>query len=217
MKRSPGGSLTYADPETFWRGQGLTLICGVDEAGRGPLAGPVVAAAVILPPDARIPGLNDSKRLAPEVREALDREIRSQALAFAITEGSVRQIERRGILAASLRAMAQAVAALTQRPEMVLVDGRDPLPLACPQQPVVDGDVLCPSIAAASILAKVHRDRVMDACHRRFPQYNFTRHKGYATPEHQEALSIWGPCVLHRRTFKGVREWLWRDEGQGAG
>ncbi len=208
MRGTPGGSLLYADPEAFWRGQGLTLICGVDEAGRGPLAGPVVAAAVILPPDARLPGLADSKRLPGATREALDRAIRSQALAFAIAEASPRQIERLGILAASLRAMARAVAGLSRPPEMVLVDGRDPLPLACPQQPVVDGDIHCPSISAASIVAKVYRDRLMEACHRLYPQYNFARHKGYATAEHLEALSIWGPCVLHRRTFKGVREWL---------
>ncbi len=213
MRGAPGGGLAYADPETFWRGQGLTLICGVDEAGRGPLAGPVVAAAVILPADCRLPGLQDSKKLTPEVRSALDRDIRSQALAFALAEAGPRQIERHGILAASLRAMAQAVAALPLRPDLVLVDGRDPLPLACPQQPVVGGDDRCPSIAAASILAKVHRDLIMAACHRRFPQYNFARHKGYATPEHLEALGIWGPCVLHRRTFRGVREWLAAGEG----
>lgn len=217
MRRTPGGSLTYADPEVFWRGQGISLICGVDEAGRGPLAGPVVAAAVILPPDFRLPGLKDSKKLTPEVRGALDRDIRSLALAFAIAEASPRQIERRGILAASLKTMAQAVAALAFRPDMVLVDGRDPLPLACPQQPVVDGDERCPSISAASILAKVHRDRIMEACHRRFPQYNFARHKGYATAEHLQALSMWGPCVLHRRTFRGVREWLAGAEGAGDG
>jgi ribonuclease HII len=203
-----GGNAVFADPEAYWREQGIGLIAGVDEAGRGPLAGPVVAAAVMLPQKPAIAGLKDSKRLTPEVRAALDEEIRAQALAFAIAELDARRIERLGILAASLKAMALAVRALMPAPHMVLVDGRDPLPLTYPQQPVIDGDDRCPSIAAASILAKVHRDRCMEAYHRRYPQYNFARHKGYATPEHLEALRCWGPCVLHRRTFRGVREWL---------
>lgn len=202
------GNPVCADPEAYWREHGLVHIAGVDEVGRGPLAGPVVAAAVILPPAAAISGLKDSKRLTPEIRVALAEEIRDQALAFAIREVSVRHIERLGILAASLKAMALAVQALDLTPQIVLVDGRDPLPLACPQQPVIDGDDHCPSIAAASILAKVHRDRCMEAYHRQYPQYNFARHKGYATPEHLEALRAWGPCALHRRTFKGVKEWL---------
>jgi ribonuclease HII len=192
--------------------QGLALIAGVDEAGRGPLAGPVVAAAVILPQPGAISGLKDSKRLTPEVRATLFEEIRERALAFAIREVGVRNIERLGILAASLRAMALAVQALAPAPQMVLIDGRDPLPLAYPQQPVIDGDDCCPSIAAASILAKVHRDRCMEAYHRQFPQYNFASHKGYATREHLEALQSWGPCVLHRRTFKGVKEWVCQRE-----
>jgi len=208
MKAPRGSRQLGADPEAYWRGVGLTLIAGVDEAGRGPLAGPVVAAAVILPEAAVIDGLQDSKRLTPEVRFALAQKIQQQALAYAVREVGVRQIERLGILAASLRAMAWAVQALNPAPQMILVDGQQPLPLACPQQPVIGGDSRCPSIAAASILAKVHRDRCMEAYHRRYPQYNFARHKGYATPEHLEALRCWGPCPLHRRTFKGVREWL---------
>lgn len=208
----PGRVDVLADPEAFWRFQGLALIAGVDEAGRGPLAGPVVAAAVILPPGFQLPGLKDSKQLTPEARTALDENIRGQALAYAIREASPRQIERLGILAASLKAMAQAIQALRVTPQMVLVDGRQPLPLTYPQQPVIKGDDLCPSISAASILAKVHRDALMEACHRRYPQYNFHRHKGYPTAEHLEALRTWGPCELHRRTFKGVKEWLERDE-----
>lgn len=196
------------DPEAFWRSKGLSLICGVDEAGRGPLAGPVVAAAVILPPGAQFPGLTDSKLLTAAQRQEFCQEIRHRALAFAVAELSPRQIERWGILAASLKAMARAVAALSLTPELILVDGREPLPLALPQQPVVDGDARCLSIAAASVLAKVHRDRLMEACHRQYPQYNFARHKGYATAEHLEALRRWGPCPLHRRTFRGVREWF---------
>jgi ribonuclease HII len=198
----------FADPELFWRQQGLQYIAGVDEAGRGPLAGPVVAAAVVLPPDETIEGVQDSKSLTPAERDSLDLEIRARALALVVTEIGVREIERLGILTASLKAMAQAVKALTIRPDMVLVDGSQPLPLTYPQQPVIQGDGRCPSIAAASILAKVFRDRCMLAYHQRYPQYNFARHKGYPTPEHLEALRLWGPCRLHRRTFKGVREWL---------
>jgi len=208
MSGLPGSPALAADPEAFWRFQGLKLIAGVDEVGRGPLAGPVVAAAVILPAGAVLPGLKDSKRLTPAQREALDQQIRVQALALSIRELGPRQIERWGILAASLKAMALAVQDLAPAPEMVLIDGHLPLPLAFPQQPVIKGDDLCPSISAASILAKVHRDALMAACHRRYPQYNFAAHKGYATAEHLEALRCWGPCPLHRRTFKGVKEWV---------
>jgi ribonuclease HII len=211
MSRSPGSVDVLADPEGFWRFQGLTLIAGVDEVGRGPLAGPVVAAAVILPAGVAFPGLRDSKRLSPEVRLELDGQIRAQARALALREAGPRQIERQGILAASLIAMVQAVRALSLVPEMILVDGNQPLPLTYPQQTVIKGDDLCPSISAASVVAKVYRDRLMEDLHRRFPQYNFARHKGYATAEHLEALRCWGPCVLHRRTFRGVKEWL--DEG----
>jgi ribonuclease HII len=208
MSRLPGSVDVLADPEGFWRFQGLTLIAGVDEAGRGPLAGPVVAAAVILPAGVVLPGLRDSKLLTPEIREELDGHIRRQALALAIREAGPRQIERQGILGASLWAMARAVQDLSPVPEMVLVDGHVPLPLTYPQQPVIKGDDRCPCIAAASVVAKVYRDRLMAALHRRYPQYNFARHKGYATPEHLEALRCWGPCALHRRTFKGVKEWV---------
>ncbi len=208
MNRLPGSSDVFADPEAFWRLKGLSLIAGVDEVGRGPLAGPVVAAAVILPENLRISGLADSKSLTPEVRAELDQEIRAAALALAIRELSARQIESLGILKAALRAMAQAVAALDPTPQLVLVDGNQPLPLTFPQQPVIKGDALCPSISAASIVAKVYRDTLMERLHQRYPQYNFARHKGYATAEHLEALRCWGPCDLHRRTFRGVKEWL---------
>ena len=208
MKKLRAGKEVFADPESYWRRQGVSLIAGTDEAGRGPLAGPVVAAAVILPASFDLPGLKDSKRLSPEARLTLDELIRSQALAFAIEEIGARRIERLGILAASLKAMARAIRALSLIPEMVLVDGNQPLPLSYPQQTVIKGDDLCPSISAAAILAKVHRDRLMEALHRRYPQYNFAQHKGYATPEHLEALRCWGPCELHRRTFRGVKEWV---------
>jgi ribonuclease HII len=214
MNRRRGSSQVFADPEAYWRGQGVGLICGVDEAGRGPLAGPVVAAAVIVPAGVDFPGLKDSKRLSPEIRETLDQAIRTQSLAFAVMEIGAREIERLGILAASLKAMAQAVKALAVLPEMVLVDGNQPLPLDYPQQPVVKGDDRCPAISAASILAKVHRDRCMAAYHRLYPQYNFASHKGYATREHLEALQCWGPCRIHRRTFRGVKEWLPAGEAE---
>ncbi len=207
MSHPPGSIDVLADPEGFWRLQGLTFIAGVDEVGRGPLAGPVVAAAVILPAGVEFPGLRDSKRLSPEVRAELDLQIRRQALALAIREVGPRQIEAQGILAASLKAMALAIRNLSQVPQMVLVDGNQPLPLSLPQQPVIKGDDRCPSISAASVVAKVYRDRLMEAYHRRFPQYNFARHKGYATAEHLEALRCWGPCPLHRCTFRGVKEW----------
>ena len=208
MSRIPGSDDVLADPEGFWRFQGLTLIAGVDEVGRGPLAGPVVAAAVILPAGAAFPGLRDSKRLAPEIRLDLDGQIRRQAVALAVHAIGPRQIERQGILAASLTAMARAVRDLAPVPEMVLVDGHLPLPLPYPQQPVIKGDDRCPSIAAASVVAKVYRDRLMEELHQRYPQYNFAAHKGYATAEHLEALRGWGPCAIHRRTFRGVKEWL---------
>lgn len=208
MSRTPGSDDVLADPEGFWRFQGLTLIAGVDEVGRGPLAGPVVAAAVILPAGVSFPGLRDSKRLAPEIRLDLDGQIRRQALALSIQAIGPRQIERQGILAAALTAMARAVKDLAPVPEMVLVDGHLPLPLPYPQQPVIKGDDRCPSIAAASVVAKVHRDRLMEDLHQRYPQYNFARHKGYATAEHLEALRCWGPCAIHRRTFRGVKEWV---------
>jgi len=195
------------DPETFFRRQGIRLLAGVDEAGRGPLAGPVVAAAVILPVAVTFPGLTDSKLLSAARREYFDQQVRQQAVALAICEVGVTEIEALGIGAASLQAMASAVQQLQPAPELVLVDGPWPLPLALNQQPVVQGDRLCQTIAAASVLAKVHRDRQMLKYHQLYPQYNFAGHKGYATPEHLAAIRRWGPCPLHRRTFRGVREW----------
>jgi ribonuclease HII len=171
----------------------------------------VVAAAVVFAKAGSLTGLKDSKQVAPALREELAGQIEARAEAWAVAEAGVREIERLGILAASLRAMVRAVKALGLLPDLVLVDGNQPLPLAYPQQPVVGGDNLCPSIAAASILAKVHRDRRMADLHRRYPQYNFLQHKGYPTPEHLEALRCWGPCAVHRRTFRGVREWLERE------
>lgn len=204
------------NPEAWCRAQGLNRLAGADEAGRGPLAGPVVGAAVMLPPEVAMPGLTDSKCLSPARRESFYQRIQEVARAFAIREIGMRQIERQGIACASLHAMAQAVQALAEEPDLVLVDGPWLLPLACPQQPVIHGDARCVSIAAASVLAKVYRDQRMLAYHRLYPQYNFARHKGYATPEHLEALRRWGPCPIHRRTFRGVREWVHNDHDLDA-
>jgi ribonuclease HII len=196
-----------SDPEAEYRRQGIGLIAGVDEVGRGPLAGPVVAAAVILPENSTFPGLTDSKLLTPPQRESFDRQLRQQALVFSIQEVGVPEIEELGILQASLKAMALAVLELTPLPELVLIDGPWKLPITHAQQPVIKGDRRCLAIAAASVLAKVYRDQRMQSYHQLYPQYNFAGHKGYATPEHLESIRRWGPCPLHRRTFRGVREW----------
>ncbi|MBI3025067.1 MAG: ribonuclease HII [Candidatus Tectomicrobia bacterium] len=188
--------------------QGLRSVAGVDEAGRGPLAGPVVAAAVVLDPGDPIEGLADSKRLTPGRREALFGEILSRARAVAASAAGPREIERRNILQASLWAMARAAGRLAPRPDHLLVDGNRPLPLALPQTPVVSGDALCACVAAASIVAKVLRDRLMVRLDRDFPAYGFVRHKGYPTREHLAALRARGPCRLHRRTFRGVPDLL---------
>lgn len=177
------------------------LAAGVDEVGRGPLAGPVVAAAVVLGPGPPIRGLDDSKRLRPEVREALAQEIRARALAVAVAQASVEEIDRWNILGACRLAMRRAVLALAPAPDVLLVDGREPLPGPWPQVLVVGGDATCASIAAASIIAKVTRDHLMVELDRVYPGYGFARHKGYATREHLAALERYGPCPAHRRSF----------------
>jgi ribonuclease HII len=196
-----------SDPEAAFRRQGIVLLAGVDEVGRGPLAGPVVAAAVILPGKSEFPGLTDSKLLTQARREFFDQQVRAQALSFALHEIGVAEIEASGIWQASLKAMAMAVQHLFPTPELVLIDGPWRLPMALAQQPVVKGDLRCRTIAAASVLAKVYRDQRMKSYHLLYPQYNFASHKGYATREHLESLRRWGPCPVHRRTFKGVKEW----------
>lgn len=181
------------------------LVCGVDEAGRGPLAGPVYAAAVILDRKRRIHGLADSKALTPERREVLARRIRERAVAWAVASASVEEIDHINILHASMLAMRRAVQRLGVRPEEVWVDGnRCPQDLGCPARAFVDGDALHPVISAASILAKTARDAEMSALHERYPHYGFDRHKGYATEEHLAALGRLGPCELHRRSFYAV-------------
>lgn len=180
-------------------------IAGVDEAGRGPLAGPVVAAAVVLDPALDWDGLDDSKQVTAARREAMFARVLQGARAFRWCVAGPRTIERVNIRRATLAAMARSVAGLGIAPEVVLVDGNDEVPgLACAQRAVVDGDATCLSIAAASIVAKVVRDRIMTRLDRVWPQYGFARHKGYGTPDHLEALRAHGPCPAHRATYAPV-------------
>lgn len=193
----------YRFERAAWR-RGIARIAGVDEAGRGPLAGPVVAAAVVLPPGTRIAGVDDSKRLAPEERERLFEVIRAQAAAVGVAVVDHLTIDRINILEATRLAMGQALAALEVEPELVLTDYVTVPGLRCPQRNLVDGDRRSASVAAASIIAKVTRDRIMQEADREYPGYGFGRHKGYPTPEHRLALELHGPCALHRRTFAGI-------------
>jgi|KBSSwiStaDraftv2_1062776.scaffolds.fasta_scaffold1432614_1 ribonuclease HII len=181
------------------------LTAGVDEAGRGPLAGPVVVAAVILDPLRRINGLADSKVLTAARREVLDARIRERAIAFSVVAIDVADIDRYNIFQATMRGMALALAALAPAPELALIDGnRLPRELCCKAHAIVDGDALERAISAASILAKVARDRMMVELDARFPGYGFAQHKGYSTPEHFDALRRLGPCCEHRRSFAPV-------------
>ena len=180
------------------------LIAGVDEVGRGPLAGPVVAAAVILDPARPIAGLADSKQLSAVRREQLAAEIRAKALAWALGRAEVAEIDRINILQASLLAMQRAVAALGTVPDQALVDGNRCPRLACPCRAIIRGDATVPAISAASILAKVARDAELRELHERYPQYGFAQHKGYPTAAHRDALRRFGPCPEHRRSFAPV-------------
>jgi len=177
------------------------FIAGVDEVGRGCLAGPVYAAAVILPKPCRLPGLNDSKKLPREERERLAPLIEQRAIAFAVACASVEEIDRINILQASLLAMRRAVDLLLQKPTLCLVDGNIPPKLECEVQTVIGGDGRHRCIMAASVLAKVARDAELRRLDLEFPGYGFAQHKGYATPEHQEALRKLGPCGIHRMSF----------------
>ena len=180
-------------------------VCGIDEAGRGPLAGPVFAAAVILDPARPIHGLRDSKKLTAAQRERLADTIREQALAWAVAEASVAEIDRLNVLQAALLAMQRAAAALAVAPILARVDGNQAPRLGCPVQTLVGGDDLDPAIAAASILAKTGRDAAMVALHASHPDYGFHRHKGYGTREHLAALARHGPCASHRTSFAPIR------------
>ena len=183
-------------------------ICGVDEAGRGPLAGPVYAAAVILNAESQIEGLKDSKLLSSSRREILSVTIREHALAFAIAHATVEEIDRLNILQATMLAMQRAVEALAIRPAEAWIDGNRCPKLSCRVRAIVQGDRLHPVISAASILAKTARDAEMRRMHDRYPQYCFDRHKGYPTPEHLALLERYGPSDIHRRSFAPVRRIL---------
>jgi ribonuclease HII len=183
----------------------VILVAGVDEAGRGPLAGPVSAAAVILQPERPISGIADSKTLSPSQREVLDARIRAEALAWSVGWASVEEIDRINILQATLLAMQRAVAGLALPPARVLVDGNRCPALDCETRAIVRGDRSVAVIGAASILAKVARDRLMQDLDRRFPEYGFAVHKGYPTKAHLDALRRFGPCAEHRTSFAPVR------------
>lgn len=185
--------------------EGYQTVCGCDEAGAGPLAGALYAAAVLLPREVRLSGLNDSKKLTPKKRELLYDQIRNQALAWAVTRVEPEEIDATDILSARMKAMQQAIDALSPAPDMALVDGnRDhgrTAAITSQHRTVVKGDSLSASIAAASILAKVSRDRYMEEMAHMYPQYEFERHKGYPTRRHYELLRQYGPCPIHRRSF----------------
>lgn len=206
------GSLLRFDRERSAGGR--LRLAGVDEAGRGSWAGPVVAAAVVLPDGWCPPELDDSKRLSPARREHLFAEI-AGAAAWAACAVSPAEIDRHDILRATLAAMARAVARLPRSPELVLVDGLQLPPLPCPGEALVRGDGRSAAVAAASVVAKVLRDRIMCAWDRRWPGYGFARHKGYGSPAHREALIRLGPCALHRRSYRPVAALgqgaLWND------
>ena len=193
------------------------LVAGVDEAGRGPLAGPVVVAAVILDPAVRIAGLDDSKRLSPQRRAELDLEIRERAAGYAVARADIDVIDAIDILQATMQAMREAVARLDPAPDLVLVDGNRCPDVPCPVRAVVGGDATVAAIGAASILAKVARDREMIEMDRRYPEYGFARHKGYGTRAHRDALLRLGPSPIHRLSFAPVKSALMRHApGRGA-
>lgn len=181
--------------------EGYELVCGVDEAGRGPLAGPVCAAAVILPRGLLIPGLDDSKKLSEKKREELFEVIKEKALCYAIAFASVEEIEEHNILAATFIAMNRAISQLDPKPSIALIDGNRTAGIEIESRSVVKGDSKCADIAAASILAKVTRDRYMLQMAEKFPQYHFEKHKGYGTKLHYEALREHGPSEIHRMSF----------------
>ena len=186
----------------------MTIVCGVDEAGRGPLAGPVYAAAVILDPDRPIIGLNDSKKLSEKRREELACLIRENALSWAVASASVEEIDSINILQASLLAMKRAIEKLSVLPHEILVDGIYCPDIRMPSKAIVNGDALIPEISAASILAKTSRDAFMLELHGDFPEFGFDRHKGYPTRLHLEALGRFGPSAVHRKSFAPVRAFL---------
>ncbi|OPY05278.1 MAG: Ribonuclease HII [Syntrophaceae bacterium PtaB.Bin038] len=196
------------------RKRGYRVIAGVDEAGRGPLAGPVVAAAVVLPPDFRLDGLRDSKQLTEKKRRQFYEIILGRALSWGLGVVEPSVIDRINIFQATRLAMTEAVQQLSPAADYLLIDGARAQRLSLPitQETVIRGDSLSRCIACASVIAKVSRDRIMEIYHHQFPQYNFIANKGYGTREHLEAIRCHGPCKLHRRSFKGVKETL--DQGE---
>lgn len=201
--RSGGASLSSQSALDF--NSPLDIVCGVDEAGRGPLAGPVVAAAVILDPKRRIRGLDDSKALSAKTREALYEKIVERSVAYCVAQASVEEIDRLNILHATMLAMKRAVEGLAVTPTLARIDGNRCPQLAVRSEAVIGGDALVPAISAASILAKVTRDRMLLELHERYPVYGFDAHAGYGTPQHLAALAAHGPCEHHRRSFAPVR------------
>jgi ribonuclease HII len=204
-RRQATGRRRWLVLRRFDQKRGVATLCGVDEAGRGPLAGPVVAGAVILRPDARLPGVDDSKRLTPAERLEAVARVREGALGHAVVAIDSLVIDRVNIRQATFLAMRQAVSNLTLVPELVLIDGFPVPELLIRQEPVFGGDRRSLAIAAASILAKVHRDALMDEYHRLFPEYGFDHHRGYCTADHLDALRRHGPCPIHRRSFAPTR------------
>jgi len=192
-------------PEKILFTRGYRYIAGIDEAGRGPLAGPVVAAAVMLPQCHSLKGVLDSKQLRPRTREKLYETVRSQSVCYGIGIVDQWEIDRINIHQASLKAMEIALNNLCEPADFLLIDGIHRINTPIPQKPIKHGDRISPLIGAASILAKVVRDRLMERYHQCYPYYNFARNKGYGTREHQRALNEYGYCSLHRKTFKGVR------------
>lgn len=192
--------LTYDEEKKFWD-EGFRTVCGVDEAGRGPLCGPVAAAACILPAGLVIEGLNDSKKLTPAKRERLFDEITKKAVAYCVMLGSVEEINETDILSTTLHTMRRAIDGLSVTPDAALIDGNITRGFTLPIRAVVHGDAISPSIAAASILAKVTRDRICTELDELYPQYGIAKHKGYGTREHMEALRKYGPCEIYRTKF----------------
>jgi ribonuclease HII len=203
MANSPVCGWTF---EEAARKHGALRIAGIDEVGRGPLFGPVVAAAVILPKGCWLPGLTDSKKLSEKKRIEFDIEIRANAVSWAIAAVDAETIDRINIRQASLLAMRRAVEQLALSPDFLLIDGRDTINWDCPQQAVIQGDAISLSIAAASVLAKVHRDRLLVELDREFPGYGLASHKGYPCPAHKAALQLLGPTRLHRRSYCPVAQ-----------
>ena len=198
---------TFSIERSLWQ-QGYKLVAGADEAGRGPLAGPVVAACVVLPSDCDFKQFHDSKKLPSLVREQLVVELNNIGAQIGVGIVSAAEIDHLNILQASLFAMKKAIDSLSDTPEYILVDGKFSVPVPLPQQTLIKGESRSASIAAASIVAKVRRDAMMEHYHQQYPEYNFRKHKGYATAEHLKNIKQYGPSAIHRRSFKPVRDSL---------